>query len=402
MSLIPENKTAEAAAIDCLLSDASIYSVPIREDHFSAPDHKLIFRAIKELSDEKSPVDFTTVRSRLESRGELENAGGDPSRFLKSFGGGDATLKLHYDHLELARRSRETVLHIRDNLDGLTSMETDPAAFAQELADLSAPIAVGASGDSVAEILAEMEEEKKSGVVRELFTTGLSTIDRHVRGGLERGELFVVGGRTGRGKSAVLINAAVKNADAGKKVIYYTLEMPKRSVLERMAAALCSVRVNANDRAFEKALAKVGMLDITIRQKLSTLPDIISDIRAEVRAGNCDVAVVDYVQRVTNPNDNREREVAVIAQLLKNVALAEDVVILTASQLNDQGALRESRAIGMEADVLAIINLKKDNEDTDDGILLDKFRRGESGVFFPAYLQGEFSRFVPAARVAAS
>ena len=386
MSLIPENRTAEAAAIDCLLNDASIYSVPIREDHFSAPDHKLIFRAIKELSDEKSPVDFTTVRSRLESRGELENAGGDPSRFLKSFGGGDATLKLH----------------IRDNLDGLTSMETDPAAFAQELADLSAPIAVGASGDSVAEILAEMEEEKKSGVVRELFTTGLSTIDRHVRGGLERGELFVVGGRTGRGKSAVLINAAVKNADAGKKVIYYTLEMPKRSVLERMAAALCSVRVNANDRAFEKALAKVGMLDITIRQKLSTLPDIISDIRAEVRAGNCDVAVVDYVQRVTNPNDNREREVAVIAQLLKNVALAEDVVILTASQLNDQGALRESRAIGMEADVLAIINLKKDNEDTDDGILLDKFRRGESGVFFPAYLQGEFSRFVPAARVAAS
>ena len=93
---IPKNDSAEKAVIACLLTNASVYRVPLTEAHFAAPDHQLVFRAVLDLSEAQQPVSIMSVRSKLESRGELENAGGDPSRFFDYGGGGDDVLHYHF------------------------------------------------------------------------------------------------------------------------------------------------------------------------------------------------------------------------------------------------------------------------------------------------------------------
>jgi replicative DNA helicase len=94
----------------------------------------------------------------------------------------------------------------------------------------------------------------------------------------------------------------------------------------------------------------------------------------------------DYVQFVENiGQDNREQALSDITRRLKNLALTSKVAVFTASQLNDDGKLRESRAIGQHADCALLI----------DGqfIKVAKNRRGPRNVSVPVNLRGEISRF---------
>ena len=388
---IPKNDSAEKAVIACLLTNASVYRVPLTEAHFAAPDHQLVFRAVLDLSEAQQPVSIMSVRSKLESRGELENAGGDPSRFFDYGGGGDDVLHYHFPLLESARRNREAVLLIHKHLPELTSLRIDAAQFADELSQIAAPVAVSGGGDSVADIVADIEARELLGEKREFFTSGLDALDNLLRGGFVRGNLGVYAGRTGGGKSALLVQAAVANAEAGRKVIYYTTELGQEELIERAAA--CYRGVSLNDfKGLRLAMCDLIALPLVFRKDCGVeIASIVADIRAEVRAGNCDIAIVDYIQRISHKAEGRELEVSGVARKLKDVAMQADIPVLTASQLNDEGRLRESRAIGMEADAVILIK--------DDFLVVDKSRRGPAGeaVAVRCHLQGDKSRFVQTA-----
>lgn len=389
---IPKNDSAERAVIACLLDLASVYRVPLTEAHFAAPDHQLVFRAVRDLSEAQQPVTIMSVRSKLESRGELENAGGDPSRFFDYGGGGDVTLVHHFPELESARRNREAVLLIHKHLPELTSLRIDAAQFAEELSQIAAPVAVSGGGDSVADIVADIEARELLGEKREFFTSGLDALDNLLRGGFVRGNLGVYAGRTGGGKSALLVQAAVANAEAGRKVIYYTTELGQEELIERAAACYRGVSLN-DSKGLRLAMCDLIALPLVFRKDCGVeIASIVADIRAEVRAGNCDIAIVDYIQRISlKEADGRELEVSGVARKLKDVAMQVDIPVLTASQLNDEGRLRESRAIGMEADAVILIK--------DDFLVVDKSRRGPAGeaVAVRCHLQGDKSRFVQTA-----
>ena len=79
-----------------------------------------------------------------------------------------------------------------------------------------------------------------------------------------------------------------------------------------------------------------------------------TDIFADIEKSNADVVVVDYLQLLDDTSarksDTRETVLASISRRQKSLARRTGKVILTASQLNDNGRLRESRAIGQDAD----------------------------------------------------
>jgi len=90
---------------------------------------------------------------------------------------------------------------------------------------------------------------------------------------------------------------------------------------------------------------------------------------------------IENVQLLTGTGDNREQEIASISRGLKGMALELNIPVLGLSQLNDEGKLRESRAIGHDADSAWII--------TNDGVWqpkiqpvilkVEKCRDGETG-----------------------
>ena len=58
-----------------------------------------------------------------------------------------------------------------------------------------------------------------------LIKTGYSNVDRFA-GGLTRGEVTIIGGRPGHGKTTVLINLLSKALDNGHKAMFFSRELP--------------------------------------------------------------------------------------------------------------------------------------------------------------------------------
>ena len=113
---------------------------------------------------------------------------------------------------------------------------------------------------------------------------------------------------------------------------------------------------------------------------------IESEVRRLTRLKKADVVMIDYLQLVENcAADNREQAMAEVARKLKNLALGCNCAVFTASQLNDDGKLRESRAIGHHADFVISMG--------DDVLKVIKNRRGPRDVSIPVILRAEIGRF---------
>ena len=89
---------------------------------------------------------------------------------------------------------------------------------------------------------------------------------------------------------------------------------------------------------------------------------------------------------------SREREVAAISRRLKLMALELDVSVIALSQLNDEGYLRESRAIGHDADI--ILNIKTLNELGAVEFNLRKARQGAQKKL-TGFFRSEYMTFIP-------
>ena len=78
-ALIPQSVEAEEAVIGAILTSPKSYSNVadmLRPDDFYKPANRLIYDAIRMLTDKNEPVDVVTVAEKLKSMGQLEDAGG--------------------------------------------------------------------------------------------------------------------------------------------------------------------------------------------------------------------------------------------------------------------------------------------------------------------------------------
>ena len=119
-----------------------------------------------------------------------------------------------------------------------------------------------------------------------------------------------------------------------------------------------------------------------------TIDYICGQAEAEAESGDVDLVIVDYIQLIgggPNRGESREQELSRISKRLKQLAKKLGCPVVTPAQLNDDGRLRESRAIGQDADVVLKIN--------DKGINVDKFRNAPRFQTLPLALRGEFQRF---------
>jgi replicative DNA helicase len=250
----------------------------------------------------------------------------------------------------------------------------------------------------IVELVDDLENKNKL----DTFKTGMVDLDLGFGGGFNRGEMVVVGAQTSGGKSILLYQIALEALLDNKSVAIFSLEMPCKSILRRMASNLIGKRiVNQGDfgdgtsfvasfKEISNALQALVKMPVTLRDDLSEVGEIDAEARRLSALGKADVIIVDYLQIVSMPkSDNREQAISELTRRLKLTALKSQSLVVTASQLNDDGKLRESRAIGHHADhVLSIVHEKSGST-----IFVDKNRRGARGIGFQVMMRGEISRF---------
>jgi replicative DNA helicase len=223
------------------------------------------------------------------------------------------------------------------------------------------------------------------------ISTGLGDLDR-LTDGLHGGDMVIVSGFEKAGKTALAMGI-VTHAILEQKlpVGVFPLEMSGESLMMRM---LCSqARVNLRniregfmaEHDFPRIISAAGMISQAQLYIDDSADLTIGQLRAKARRmkQNYHVAliVVDYAQLITSPEtrkrDNREQEVSAVSKGVKAMAKELNVPVLLLSQLNDEGKLRESRALGQDADAVWKLKYEKDEDRESDSDTLPMIIRVE-------------------------
>lgn len=340
-------------------------------------DTRTMFEACVDQLVCEEPLDAVLLTNRLRATGKLEQVGG-PAAVMESFMAstspniGEPYIRLLRDlltqrqHIEAYAKSLAMIYDAKVHEPGMMAGVLDVAkGIVHEAGHLKGGRlnritlneAVKLAVDEIEEIISN--PGKLPGK-----TTGFKSLDQHMKG-LRPGRVTVCAGMPSDGKSTLMQNIGMAACRAGAKIGVYGLEMPAVEQAGRILAEESGISANAFFEGKMTREQQQGLMD-AMRKLKNYGADIIecesasaSDIIADIEASRYDVVLVDYLQLIEEPNarknDNRETILASISRRLKKVAVRTGTHILTASQLNDNGKLRESRAIGQDADTVLMI-----------------------------------------------
>lgn len=231
------------------------------------------------------------------------------------------------------------------------------------------------------------------------YPTGWAELDRKFNGGWHPGQLTILGARPAVGKSLVAGCAAV--AATGYGVGFFSLEMKEHEVVGRMTAASEGVdlhHLNSSDLT-EADWSKVARLrtksaewPVYIEElSRTTMAQIRATVRTWKRRGPVPLVIIDYLQLVSpaDTKEQRERQVARVAEDCKHLAKEFDTHVLALAQVNrgstqradprpTMADLRESGGIEAHADNIILLH-RSDDMEGEIEFIIEKNRHGETG-----------------------
>lgn len=260
--------------------------------------------------------------------------------------------------------------------------------------------------------------------------SGIPDLD-NMTAGFHDSDLIILAGRPSMGKTAFAIQLALNMCQAGKKGIFFEIEMGKISVSLRILAN--QTDINSKDlrsgqvskEEYKRYLDAKASLRTKFPLYIDTTPDLsLSQLKAKARKlkrqNELDFLIVDYLQLLkVDQGRSRNEEVNEISRGLKQLARELEIPVIALSQLSRAvesrprtdrrptlADLRESGGIEQDADV--VLFMYRDeyyNPDTEDkGIaetIIAKQRDGILGVCKTLYKK-EYNQFLPLERNATS
>ncbi|RKY68396.1 MAG: hypothetical protein DRP97_06360 [Candidatus Latescibacterota bacterium] len=246
------------------------------------------------------------------------------------------------------------------------------------------------------------------------FPTGLDFID-NVTDGLHRGEVWIIAGKSGSGKTSLSLQIAHNFADNPKhSILFLSLEMKGWELVSRMFCEMYRISYNSfrvglmpetykeKEKQFNDYITKI---DMEIVEYGYTFEEVIKLIRSDYSAKKPDVIFIDFVQLV-EWKQFRDQRLALMEYIrkLKELAKVNNIGIVVVSQIRrlPSGAdynrppdiidLLGSGALEQTADCVLIVYYRQDDEKREYHIKVAKNRHGEL-VEKKVCFEGEFYRF---------
>lgn len=425
MRVPPHALEAERAVLGGVLLENQVLATILEiidEDDFYSQANGQIYEAMKQIYGRSQPVDQITLRESLAHQGKLALIGGD--EYLLSLTDTLPTVENIEAHAKIVREKAIVRRLITACHEIAATGYGDYGEFEKYL-DLAEKSVFDVAKDRAKnpyEILREVllttfkmidENAKRKRAITGL-PTGFYQLD-DLTSGMNPGDLIIIAGRPGMGKTAFALNVAV-NACMSQHhgtgycpVAVFSLEMPKEQLAQRMLAN--EARVDSK-RLRQGKLTQDDWRNLTVAAgKLSELPIFIDDTAAvsllEVRAKarriqaehGLSLIVIDYLQlmRSGGKNDSREQEISEISRTLKALAKDMGIPVVALSQLNravetragkdkrpQLSDLRESGAIEQDADTIWFVYRDEVyNQDSEDRgiaeLIVGKQRAGATG-----------------------
>lgn len=381
MTTTPASLDAERAFLSCaiqnisILNEAADYASPKLFHH---PCHRRVFESALELWKEGKDCDLVTLTDAMSNAGTLDDAGG--AAFLTECFMSPSVQSNWREYLEILRHKHTARLAI-SAAERIIASAHNPSE-AGELSEVvqKALVAVAADAESKGRIESLKEVAlNRVNAYEEIFknrgkligvTTGFKPLD-DITGGFREGQLIVIGAATKGGKTSMAVNMATRAANAGHPVGFISLEMSSGELFDRFVSSYGGVDISVLSKEpskrdidnISRAAAQASLLPIFIRDEGDVNPlQLRAAMRRMCAVHKTRIIVVDYIQLLspTDRKDSRERQVAEASRTLKQLAKELNITIIALTQLNADGASRESRAIEMDSDLFLVIERDED------------------------------------------
>ncbi|MDZ7418808.1 MAG: replicative DNA helicase [candidate division KSB1 bacterium] len=411
MSVRPERLVIEKAILSVCLAhpaeatDQGVWEV-IQPDHFTQPNHRLIFRAMQHLWQTGRAIDPVTVHQVLE-RKKVSYGGLD---YLAELLAGVPTptgLADYVDFLRLyaledqlgaaAQRIVELVSQRSLGREELVSQAEAELRRATEQDRQNPPERLAVAASRVLDLVTKRAQSPKHLVG---LPTGLAKLNE-LTGGWREGQYIVVGARPSTGKTALAWFWAQEAAASGFPALFVSLEMTSEELIERLLARVSRIDSRklqtgmlggAELERLKEAVSLAHAWPLWIADEpMLRLSPLRSRVHRAVRDHGIRLLVIDYLQ-LLRPDREQENEVQNLRAVSAGLkALAKDlklslIVCSQLSRLPEQRAdqkprlsdLRESGAIEQDADVVVLLWAKESNPTVLE-LIVAKHRNGPKG-----------------------
>lgn len=390
--LPPQDRGAEKALLGSLMIDpGAIFETAamIQPDAFYAATNGLIYQTMLDLSAQGEPLDPIAIMAELRRHGRAEI--GDGQKKAESYLIdllNSSTSSLHATSYARVVAEMATRRKMIAACQTIATMAWDEGEPLDDIADGAQGLLFEAIQQrtrrglnhislGMTDYMADMEALFESPVEVSGISTGYVDLDRQLNG-LVAQRLYIVAGRPGMGKTALMLgmldNMSIKQ---GKRGLVFSLEMSRRELINRLIAKRLNIdtqrlsRGKLNRFEREQFYAESG--------KISQAPVFITDVPAmtpaQIRAEclrqdaqtGVDFVLIDYLQLIKVPGaQGRYEQVSTAARECKNLSKEINAPVVLASQLNravEQRAekrpvlsdLRDSGEIEEAADVVSFL-----------------------------------------------
>ena len=360
----------------------------LNEDDFFIDANRRIFQACESLYKSGTPIDLTTVTTRLKDLDLLDKSGGieyltDLSEAAVTSANTKSYVTLIHEKAIMRKMIAAAEEIVEDGFSGQPDINEFLDHAEKSILDVSRNRRTSEFKNSP-ELMAEtLDMIQKMSDNRSDITglkTGFTDLD-HTLHGLHGGDLIVLAARPAMGKTAVALNLAMNVAQYQPKeaVAIFSLEMGAEQLAMRLLSAKSHIEgdklrtgrlSDADWNRLNEAAGELRMSNIFIDDTAGIkVPEIFSKCRRLQAEHGLNMILIDYIQLITGSNtrgENRQQEVSEISRSLKGLARELNVPVIALSQLSRSvesrdnkhpmlSDLRESGAIEQDAVIVLML-----------------------------------------------
>ena len=428
----PQNIEAEQAVLGAMLikkeAIAEVQEI-LQPDDFYREAHRIVYEAMVQLQNNDEAVALVTLTEQLRKSEQLDKIGG--LAFITQLANAVPTAANVVYHAKIVKEKAE----LRSLINAATAIASaayeDNTDVENIMDDAEKKILAvanrknGGAFESMKSIVMRTFErinvlyESKGGLTG--ISSGFKDLDK-LTAGLQKSDLILVAARPSMGKTAFTLNIASYVGTHGGKVAFFSLEMSKEQLMQRM---LCA------EGGIDATKLRTGQLDtqewnklVHVADTLSRAPIYIDDtagitvmeLRSKARRlkaeHGLDLIIIDYLQlmqgRPSKNGDNRQQEISEISRSLKALARELDLPVIALSQLSRSvesrqikkpmlSDLRESGSLEQDADIVMFLYREdyydKDTENKNiTDVIVAKHRNGPVDTI-SLFFQKEYTKF---------
>jgi replicative DNA helicase len=344
---------------------------PLSAHEFYEELHQIIYEAMQKLDTAGTRIGMVTLAQHVPQPGYLADlaTGVTVTINVKDY----ANIIRNFAKLRSLRAFADQVHQLVDSELQADSalLKVDQAFDAMDFASNADNLYDMARGTQAA--LQRIEDERSGKLAP--ISTGFSSLDETIQGGFKPGQLYVLAGRPGMGKTAVALNMAHAAAAQQKRTLFYSIEMPIHEMMMRLYA----IQTGIPSRDMTSGLGMRPML--AAREQVEALPLLIDDTEKAIASSlvhgldrHCrkglDIAFIDHLSLIASGDDSRVSKVHQIEHItssLKAAAKRLRIPVVLLCQLSREVGkrddktpvltdLRDSGAIEQDADSVIFIH----------------------------------------------